>query len=183
MAWTIVRLERVGDAGVVAQYAKRSKLGDPRWDFVSELLAKEGYELGPIVGMVTRPKTEWPFTAYIYTSLAKDGQGRSGSQLHRWPVRLASKEKDIGFLDQKRHVATQEDCKLPWSGRRGGERFRCYLCGHRFKAGDGYRWVLGTKSGVLNFMVCDDCDGPDVMERWKTQVIEAGERFWWYGAT
>ena len=182
MAWTIVRLERVDDAGVVAQYAKRSKLGDPRWDFVSELLAKEGYELGPIVGMITRPKTEWPFTAYIYTSLTKDGQGRSGSQLHRWPVRLAAKEDEKGasLIDQKRRVATQKDCDGRWSGLPRGEGFRCYLCGHRFKVGDG--WRMQFVPNVRNALICDDCDGPDVVERWKAQIIEAETRFWWYGA-
>ncbi len=180
MGWTIVRLERVDDAGVVAQYAKRSKLGDPRWDFVSELLAKHRYELGPIVGLA--PKTEWPFVAYVYTSLAKDGYGRSGSQLHRWPVRLApKKEAEANFTDQKRHVATQEDCKLPWGGRRGGENFRCYLCGHRFKPGNGYRWQYVPNA--RNALICDDCDGPDVVERWKAQLIEAETRFFWYGAT
>ncbi|KKL52164.1 hypothetical protein LCGC14_2288230 [marine sediment metagenome] len=86
MGWTIVRLEHVGDAGVVAQYAKRSRLTDPRWAFVSELLSGRGYELGPIVGLT--PKVDWPFAAYVYTSPRKDGYGRAGSQLHRWPVRL-----------------------------------------------------------------------------------------------
>jgi hypothetical protein len=96
------------------------------------------------------------------------------------------------FTDQKRHVATAADCGAAWGGEKNGARFRCYLCGHRFKPGDGFRWQAtggasftthdGKKYGVFNCTVCDDCDGPDVIERWVERNREFNElmntRFW-----
>ena len=72
----------------------------------------------------------------------------------------------MSFTDQKQRVATQEDCRGPWSGGRNGERFRCYICGYKFLPGDNWRWVCGGDLQTINFIVCDRCDGPDVKERW-----------------
>lgn len=92
-----------------------------------------------------------------------------------------------GFTNQQRQVATEDDLHRPWGGFRDGSRFRCHLCGHRFKPGDGWRWIYsggvsieyeGKSRGVHNPMVCDDCDGPDVVERWKAHVMDYLTRFW-----
>lgn len=92
------------------------------------------------------------------------------------------------FTNGLRRVATAEECSAHWSGAKNGKRFRCYLCGHRFQPGDGWRWqyaagshVLadGRKLGVVNFMVCDECDGPDVIQRWVQCNAEfLSDRFW-----
>lgn len=71
---------------VIETIVRRARLGDTDYGLVGELLAKRGYELGPIVGGTTS-KYDWPLTAYVYTSQNRDGYGRAGSGLHRWPVR------------------------------------------------------------------------------------------------
>ena len=82
------------------------------------------------------------------------------------------------ILDQKPHVATEKDCQAPWSGVKGGKRFRCYLCGHKFEAGDTFRFVYG-QGKTINFLVCDKCDGEDVFERWLEHHRIAYEKYWW----
>ena len=81
----------------------------------------------------------------------------------------------MSFTDQKRRIATAADCKIAWGGRKDGAAFRCYLCGHKFAPGDGYRWVYtggasfeidGKRYGVTNLMTCDGCDGDDIIDRW-----------------
>lgn len=75
-------------------------------------------------------------------------------------------------IDQKAKIANVEDVNKP--------DFRCYLCGHHFNVGDQWRWVAASGFGLANFLVCAKCDGPDVLERWKQQNEEAGNRFWWF---
>ena len=70
----------------------------------------------------------------------------------------------MSFTDQKQRVATTKDCQSEWNGGKGGERFRCFLCGHKFKVGDKWRWVAMT--GYINFLTCDSCDGEGVRDRW-----------------
>jgi hypothetical protein len=98
MAWLIVRIEpRDNDVKpegqgepVVASLRKRVSLkkmmGERLLKERVPVLAKEhGFEVDlPLGG---HSPEEWPFIAYIYTSLNKDGHGRSGSILHRWPAR------------------------------------------------------------------------------------------------
>lgn len=95
----------------------------------------------------------------------------------------------MSFTDQQRRVATEADLVAPWGSHRDGRNFRCYLCGHRFRVGDGWRWVYsagtsyelnGKKFGCINFKVCDDCDGPDVRDRWAKRHAEfyGDDRFW-----
>jgi hypothetical protein len=85
----------------------------------------------------------------------------------------------MSFTDQKQRIATEHECNN-WGGRReGGKRFRCYMCGHKFEPGDKWRWVIGTKIGLINFLVCDSCDGEDVLERWKAQNDEIDKKYWW----
>lgn len=98
----------------------------------------------------------------------------------------------MNFTDQKPRVATEEDCKLPWGGPPAGKRFRCYLCGHKFKVGDVWRWVYalgatfensnGKKHGVVSPIVCESCDGEDVLDRWVAMNKEALEKYWWFCA-
>lgn len=83
----------------------------------------------------------------------------------------------MAFTDQKQRVATEEHVKARWGGVPNGERFRCYLCGHKFHVGDKWRWVCTNK--YINFMVCDACDSPDVIEKWTNANKEIEARFWW----
>lgn len=86
----------------------------------------------------------------------------------------------MSFIDQKPHVATEEDCRAPWGGVKNGKRFRCYMCGHKFVVGDTYRWVYtnDTPGAGGNPIVCVKCDGPDVKERWAAMCKEARTKFW-----
>jgi hypothetical protein len=82
----------------------------------------------------------------------------------------------MSFTDQKRQIATEKDCKVDWGGHKNNNGFRCYLCGTKFAVGDGYRYVYtggasfedtaGKKFGVMNFLTCDACDGPNVIAAW-----------------
>lgn len=92
----------------------------------------------------------------------------------------------MSFTDQKPRVATIEDCNRPWGGGKNGEWFRCYLCGHRFTPGDTWRWIFagairGRYVGALcNPIVCDRCDGEDVLERWQEMYAIVNTKFWWF---
>lgn len=93
-----------------------------------------------------------------------------------------------GFTNQKRFVASKEDLSRNWGGYRDRRRFRCYLCGDQFAEGDGVRWVYsagagyelnGKRYGVCNLMTCDECDGPDILERWVALHQEFhNPKFW-----
>jgi len=85
----------------------------------------------------------------------------------------------VSFTDQKPRIATADDCRARWNGARDGKTFRCYLCGHKFEAGDQWRWVHATHRSVINFMTCASCDGPDVLDRWIEHVKDGEQRFWW----
>ncbi len=87
----------------------------------------------------------------------------------------------MSFIDQKPHIATEAQCAARWSAGKPGEKFRCYLCGHKFVVGDIWRWVFGNTNGQAlgNFLVCQKCDGDDVLERYKAAIAEAKQRFWW----
>lgn len=88
----------------------------------------------------------------------------------------------MSFTDGKPFVATAQQCAARWGGAAPGERFRCYMCGHRFEPGDVARWqytnnLPGHYGG--NPFVCARCDGPDVVDRWKALCDEAhSARFW-----
>ena len=83
----------------------------------------------------------------------------------------------MNFLDQTPQVATEKHLALRWSGGKPGERFRCYLCGHKFQVGDVWRFVLSTV--WINFLVCEKCDGEDVVDRWAQKIAELREKAWW----
>ena len=75
----------------------------------------------------------------------------------------------MNFTDQKPRIATQKDLNSPWSGCRHGKFFACGLCGHHFKVGDKWRWIYTNNipGATGNPLICEKCDGPDVIERWK----------------
>ena len=81
------------------------------------------------------------------------------------------------FTNQKPRIATQEECNGRWDGVPNGKRFRCHLCGHKFIVGDYWRWVYSPHA--INFMVCEECDGNDVLDRWDIALEELRQRFWW----
>jgi len=83
------------------------------------------------------------------------------------------------FVDQKPRVATEKDVQAKWGPRESGDGFRCYMCGHRFEVGDVWRWVYAVSRSCINFLVCEKCDGENVLDRWVMQNEEAGQRFWW----
>lgn len=80
-----------------------------------------------------------------------------------------------GFTNGEQRVATEDDCKARWGLTAKPSNFRCYMCGHGFQVGDKWRWQYGCGRtfnhegkvfGLTNFIVCDKCDGPDVLDRW-----------------
>lgn len=92
------------------------------------------------------------------------------------------------FTDQKPWVVTEEETRLRWSGGEEGKHFRCYLCGHKFRTGDTARWVYGGcrtfeveghKYGAPNFLVCDKCDHPEVLDTWVNLLLELYTKYWW----
>lgn len=85
----------------------------------------------------------------------------------------------MSFTDQKPRVATEQHVGNWGDRREGGRRFRCYLCGYKFKVGDYWRWVSGTNICRQNFLVCERCDGENVLEKWKKAQDELQTRFWW----
>lgn len=85
----------------------------------------------------------------------------------------------MSFTDQKPRTVTAKEYPGHWGGYRDGRRFRCYMCGHHFKIGDTFRWVMGTKRCVTNLMVCGKCDCPDILDKWIERLKEAEEKFWW----
>lgn len=103
----------------------------------------------------------------------------------------------MGFTDQKPHIATEKDETASWSGAPEGKRFRCYLCGHKFKVGDQFRFIFGydpkTKHGdfivegkersTTNFLVCEKCDTGDnyeMREKWiqRNKEYYSDNKFW-----
>lgn len=87
----------------------------------------------------------------------------------------------MSFIDQKPQVATARHCQAPWGGVKNGQRFKCYLCGYKFKVGDVWRWIYAGGAGLINFITCEKCDGPDVLERWvamNREYKELRKKFW-----
>lgn len=88
----------------------------------------------------------------------------------------------MSFTDQKQRIATEQECNAKWGCDEASKRFRCYLCGYKFKIDDCWRWIYDNNAdGMGNFMACVKCDGPndDVIARWRKHA-ELGERlFWW----
>lgn len=86
----------------------------------------------------------------------------------------------MSWIDQTPQIATEEHLRLQWSGGAPGERFRCYLCGHKFVVGDTWRFVFDNgRGGSGNFLVCDMCDAPDIVHRWKLHCEAGRRKYWW----
>lgn len=87
----------------------------------------------------------------------------------------------MSFTDGKTFAVTADQMKLNWGGK-GTKRFRCRLCGVKFKEGSLVRWVFTNYEGSGcpgNPFVCNDCDGEDVKLRLAANYEEAYRRFWW----
>ena len=91
------------------------------------------------------------------------------------------------FTDQKTFIVTEDHMKTKWGGREASIKFRCGLCGDRFKVGDKVRWQYTNDipGAGGNPFICEHCDtGPDdVRRRWKERYQEYrrflnDERFW-----
>jgi hypothetical protein len=98
MAWLIIRIEENMNLVLPGEKQKeketltaRHQVLDPKLEIIKAVLFKHGYELGPIFGPI---QGVWPYTAYIYVSPNKNGFGRCGSQLRRWPVRKIEEAKN-----------------------------------------------------------------------------------------
>jgi hypothetical protein len=86
----------------------------------------------------------------------------------------------MSYVDQKPRVVTEQDVEAKWGGYPVGSRFRCYLCGHKFKVGDIWRWVYAGKHGQRNFMVCESCDHENVIDDWIKANEELKQKYWWF---
>jgi hypothetical protein len=51
------------------------------------------------------------------------------------------------------------------------------MCGHKFEVGDVWRWLYSKTT--INPLICEKCDGPDVLERWVAHVKRGLEVYWW----
>ena len=81
------------------------------------------------------------------------------------------------WTNQEQRIATEKDLETRWGFGKPGEYFRCYLCGYKFKVGDKWRFVFSKKWN--NFFTCEDCDGPDVLERWSKHIDDLKKKYWW----
>ena len=91
------------------------------------------------------------------------------------------------------HPATEEELKRRWNGGLNGSLFRCHLCGHKFAVGDkwcllyggdrGVTDIYGREFGCSNAFICEECDGPDVLDRWQARVQSFYTLFWWAADT
>ena len=84
---------------------------------------------------------------------------------------------------RERTIVTEKELNLSWSGRK--DNFRCGLCGDKFKVGEGFRMVFTNNLAGYggNPLVCDKCDGADVIERWKKlwdefNTIIKNKKYW-----
>jgi len=71
-----------------------------------------------------------------------------------------------------------------WAGAKNSERFRCYLCGHRFILGGRRRCIYAGVVKLTNLIVCEACDGTneEVLKKWQAAFTEykaMREKFWW----
>jgi hypothetical protein len=76
---------------------------------------------------------------------------------------------------------TAAHLKLPWSGKRDGTNFRCFLCGHSFQVGDEFRLLLTPEDGSL--LTCDrHGDEKQIAQAWAALRAdwkrESQGRFW-----
>lgn len=89
----------------------------------------------------------------------------------------------MSFTNGIARTATDKDLAQRWLGGKPGEYFRCAMCGYRFSVGDTWRFVFTNDipGASGNPLVCNNCDGPDVRERWKGLCDEwRADKFWFF---
>ncbi len=64
------------------------------------------------------------------------------------------------------------------------KELRCYMCGHTFKSGEQVSLLNNNSwtdrpTGFFNPLICDNCDGEDVLNKWAERCKEAKKKFWW----
>jgi hypothetical protein len=86
--------------------------------------------------------------------------------------------KSRSFTDGKPMYCTAETLATWKQPASRSSSFKCGPCGHRFKAGDYYRWLYTNNLPGYggNPFTCEKCDGPDVIEKWKRRVDAGNER-------
>lgn len=89
----------------------------------------------------------------------------------------------MSLLDGKPHIATKEHTQLPWNGDK--RNFRCGFCGHRFKAGDTFRFLFTNDMSTApgNPLVCSECNAEDanLREKWRSMHSEfKSDKWWWF---
>lgn len=82
------------------------------------------------------------------------------------------------FTNQQPFTVTEKQAHTYWGFHRK-EGLRCYMCGCEIPEGSVARWIYAGGLGTINFIVCASCDGPDVIERWKSHVETAKQKYWW----
>ena len=91
----------------------------------------------------------------------------------------------MSFMDGIPRTVTEKDLTLSWSGGKNGKYFRCRMCGYKFRLDDIFRFVYTNNlSGYGgNPIVCEQCDGDDVIDRWKKMCDEyknIEHKYWWF---
>ena len=89
--------------------------------------------------------------------------------------------KNRGWSNEQKTVT--EKLISAWRGR-----FRCNLCGYKFRVGDKYRFIAtcGIKDVAGgNPLVCEKCDNTDneIYAKWNAMHEEwkkVKEKFWWF---
>lgn len=88
------------------------------------------------------------------------------------------------FMSGKPQIATKTHLELNWRGGKKGERFRCYLCGYKFKEGDYWRFQFtnDVHGAAGNPLVCQNCDGTkeEIIKKWKKMHEEVETKYWWF---
>ena len=90
--------------------------------------------------------------------------------------------KDTSFTDGKPRIATDKDVHANWAGGADGKYFRCAFCGHKFVVGDYWRFVYTNDMPQAggNPLVCKDCDGDDIRQKWAKMCEDFRTKYWWF---
>jgi len=89
----------------------------------------------------------------------------------------------MSFTDGKPFIATEKHLQTNWLCGKRGEYFRCFICGHKFQVGDTVRWqytnnITGASGNPL---VCSNCDGPNVIAKWKELCdLWKSDKMWFF---
>ena len=85
------------------------------------------------------------------------------------------------------HIANERTCNAPWSGMKGGERFFCAFCRHKFVVGDKYMPVYTNdlSNAPGNPLTCESCfvgygELEGLRNHWIALWYEYKTRFKWW---